>query len=211
MHSFRSVLLLWVLFVVGVAPALAQDNDLFNDDRLNPDAAAPVVVFCRFDGGLEVFSATGGEALSASRLQVQGALAQALLDETQIQVAAGGSGTRLLVFPDGGVLVTSGGYQFIVPVTACGGFEPDVTLLFDLVEGIVAGLDGEIVDREVVLPSAGDDAGVSVAGGRSHVVQAGENLFRIGLRYGVPYQQIAAANGITNVNQIFVGQVLRIP
>lgn len=44
-----------------------------------------------------------------------------------------------------------------------------------------------------------------------HVVQPGENLFRIGLRYGVTAQQIASANGLKNVTQIYAGQRLIIP
>jgi LysM repeat protein len=44
-----------------------------------------------------------------------------------------------------------------------------------------------------------------------HVVQPGENLFRISLRYGVSMQAIASANGISNLNLIFVGQRLTIP
>lgn len=44
-----------------------------------------------------------------------------------------------------------------------------------------------------------------------YVVQAGDNLFRIGLRFGVAYQQIAAANGILNPNLIYPGQQLAIP
>ena len=43
-----------------------------------------------------------------------------------------------------------------------------------------------------------------------HTVQPGENLFRIGLKYGVPWQTIAAANGLTST-KIYVGQQLRIP
>lgn len=46
---------------------------------------------------------------------------------------------------------------------------------------------------------------------RTHVVQAGENLYRIGLRYGVSWPQIAAANGIPSPYRINVGQVLIIP
>jgi LysM repeat protein len=46
---------------------------------------------------------------------------------------------------------------------------------------------------------------------RTHVVQAGQNLFRIALRYGVSLEQLARVNGITNMNRIFVGQVLTIP
>jgi lipoprotein-anchoring transpeptidase ErfK/SrfK len=48
-------------------------------------------------------------------------------------------------------------------------------------------------------------------GSTVHVVQRGENLFRIALRYGMTYQSLAAANGILNANRIFVGQRLTIP
>jgi LysM repeat protein len=44
-----------------------------------------------------------------------------------------------------------------------------------------------------------------------HVVQPGENLYRISLRYSVSIAAIAQRNGITNVNLIFVGQSLVIP
>ncbi len=44
-----------------------------------------------------------------------------------------------------------------------------------------------------------------------HIVQPGENLFRIGLRYGVPYQELAALNGIGSDYRIDVGQEIRIP
>ncbi len=44
-----------------------------------------------------------------------------------------------------------------------------------------------------------------------HVVQAGENLYRIALRYGMTVEAIAKANGITNATLIYVGQILTIP
>ncbi|MCX7680831.1 MAG: LysM peptidoglycan-binding domain-containing protein [Anaerolineae bacterium] len=44
-----------------------------------------------------------------------------------------------------------------------------------------------------------------------HVVQPGENLFRIALRYNTTFQDVAKANGITNPDRIYVGQVLVIP
>jgi LysM repeat protein len=44
-----------------------------------------------------------------------------------------------------------------------------------------------------------------------HTVQAGENLYHIALQYGTTVEAIAQANGITNPNLIFVGQVLVIP
>ena len=44
-----------------------------------------------------------------------------------------------------------------------------------------------------------------------HVVQPGENLFRIALRYGTTVDAIVAANGLTNAQTIYVGQRLVIP
>ena len=44
-----------------------------------------------------------------------------------------------------------------------------------------------------------------------HVVQRGENLFRIALRYGVTVDALAAANGLSDVSHIYVGQRLTIP
>jgi LysM repeat protein len=48
-------------------------------------------------------------------------------------------------------------------------------------------------------------------GQTTHVVQRGENLFRIALRYGTTVEAIASANGIANPSRIYVGQVLTIP
>ena len=47
--------------------------------------------------------------------------------------------------------------------------------------------------------------------GVTHVVEPGENLFRIALRYGTSIGAIQNANGISNMNQIVVGQTLVIP
>lgn len=45
----------------------------------------------------------------------------------------------------------------------------------------------------------------------TYTVKSGDNLFRIGLAYGIGWVQIAEANGLVNPNQIIVGQVLKIP
>jgi lysozyme len=45
----------------------------------------------------------------------------------------------------------------------------------------------------------------------TYVVQPGENLYRIALRFGVSLADLASRNNITNYNFIFVGQVLTIP
>ena len=47
--------------------------------------------------------------------------------------------------------------------------------------------------------------------GLRHRVEPGETLYRIGLAYGVPHQELARTNGIGNADRIEVGQVLVIP
>ena len=44
-----------------------------------------------------------------------------------------------------------------------------------------------------------------------YVVQPGDNLFRISLRFNVSLVALAQANNITNYNRIFIGQTLTIP
>lgn len=51
----------------------------------------------------------------------------------------------------------------------------------------------------------------TATGPRTHVVQAGQNLFRIALMYGTTVEAIAAANNITNPSLIAAGQTLTIP
>lgn len=46
---------------------------------------------------------------------------------------------------------------------------------------------------------------------RTHTVASGETLSAIARQYGVTVTELAAANGITNPDRIFVGQVLTIP
>ncbi len=59
---------------------------------------------------------------------------------------------------------------------------------------------------------AGGQAGGGTAGcPATYTVVAGDTLFRIALRFSLTVQELAAANGITNVEFISVGQVLKIP
>ncbi|MGH8059178.1 MAG: LysM peptidoglycan-binding domain-containing protein [Candidatus Entotheonellia bacterium] len=44
-----------------------------------------------------------------------------------------------------------------------------------------------------------------------HTVKAGENLYRIGLKYGVDWPSIAKANNLANPNRIYPGRSLCIP
>ncbi|MCS7252290.1 MAG: LysM peptidoglycan-binding domain-containing M23 family metallopeptidase [Anaerolineae bacterium] len=46
---------------------------------------------------------------------------------------------------------------------------------------------------------------------RVHIVQPGETLYRIALRYGTTVERLMALNGLSEPGRIFVGQALRIP
>jgi LysM repeat protein len=75
------------------------------------------------------------------------------------------------------------------------------------VEAIKArnGLTSDIIykGQELVIP------GTTTTGERiTHIVQPGENLFRIALKYGTTVEAIAAANNIVNPSHIYAGQKL---
>ncbi len=63
------------------------------------------------------------------------------------------------------------------------------------------------------IPGGSTSSGSTASSGgtQTHVVQTGENLFRIALRYGMTVDTLAAANGIANPNFVYVGQTLVIP
>ncbi len=62
--------------------------------------------------------------------------------------------------------------------------------------------------QELLIPTGGHPPG---SGGRYHVVQPGETLWSIAMKYGTTPWKIAAANGISNIHYIYAGQTLRIP
>lgn len=66
-------------------------------------------------------------------------------------------------------------------------------------------------DQSTFLPTPTTQIVQPVGSDCVHVVSAGENLFRIGLRYGVGYQTIANYNGIANAALISIGQEIQIP
>ena len=66
--------------------------------------------------------------------------------------------------------------------------------------------------QRLAIPARGSaTASPATSSSGVHVVQRGENLFRIALRYGTTHQALAAANGIANLNRVYAGQRLVIP
>ncbi|MBW4436933.1 MAG: LysM peptidoglycan-binding domain-containing protein [Pleurocapsa minor GSE-CHR-MK-17-07R] len=59
--------------------------------------------------------------------------------------------------------------------------------------------------------TANSSGGTSSCAGQQYTVQQNETLFQISLRYNVPVNSIASCNGISNINLIFINQVITIP
>jgi LysM repeat protein len=68
------------------------------------------------------------------------------------------------------------------------------------------------VGQRLIIPGgAGGPAGDGWGQGGRHVVQAGETLTSIALRYGTTVTALATANGLSNADYVYVGQVLNVP
>lgn len=66
-------------------------------------------------------------------------------------------------------------------------------------------------DGAVIASASVDVVFGEAAGSVIHLVQPGENLYRISLIYGVSMDAIMVANGLPNADYVFAGQVLIIP
>jgi LysM repeat protein len=67
------------------------------------------------------------------------------------------------------------------------------------------------VGQKLTFSTPGGQPPPPPAGATTYVVQPGDNLFRIALRYNLNYMYLAQYNGIANPSYIYAGQVLRIP
>jgi LysM repeat protein len=106
----------------------------------------------------------------------------------------------------GGTMGTYGNYTanitYTVPLTQTGIVEAYFTSAKD---GSVMGQADVRVRLTSVKPGAPPPAP------RIHVVQPGDTLYRLALRYGTTVYAIAQANNLANINLIHVGQKLIIP
>jgi LysM repeat protein len=67
------------------------------------------------------------------------------------------------------------------------------------------------VGQKLRIPGVSAPAGTATTTGRVYVVQAGDSLSKIAVKYGVTVSAIMKANNISNANLIRVGQKLTIP
>ena len=209
----RRLLILLIFVLSFVSSAFAQD--LFQDGRLNTDIAAPIILYCSTNNdGIEAYIPKADAdasrfLLRATRAQIELALAQAINSNAPILITAGSAGSFLYAYADRTLSFTSRGrdYSTSVSATVCGTFTPN----FFTANQVPAVVITTPKPSKTTTTQATPAPTSSNTGSRTYTVQTGDNLFRIGLRFGVPYQQIATANGITDPTKISVGQVLIIP
>lgn len=86
-------------------------------------------------------------------------------------------------------------------------------MIFVTVFSAGEGAEGQAVSLEVPVeaPSVRIEQQNVPAEGLDYTVRPGDTLLAIGLRYGMPWEDVAAANGLNETSLLQIGQVLRIP
>lgn len=122
----------------------------------------------------------------------------------RLEVSSGevaNSGETLLALMDNGIILGWGGGTRAI--------SPKEMEIVSVVSDTFRRLG--ILSRSESETTSASSSSASCQNNPVHTVQRGENLFRISRRYGVTINDLAAANGIANTNQIAVGQQLVIP
>jgi LysM repeat protein len=106
--------------------------------------------------------------------------------------------------------------QTITHVVQPGETLSGIALKYGTTTGAIAAANGIInpnliyAGKRLIITTGTTTPGTGT-GTRYHVIQPGESLWSIALRYGTTPWKIAAANGIPNIHYIYAGQTLRIP
>ena len=91
----------------------------------------------------------------------------------------------------------------------------NITLVdtLDIGQQLLIPLSGQVQAAPTTEPAAVEPTAAPppVTEERIHVVQAGDNLYRIGLQYGFTIEALATYNNLTNPDRLEVGQQIRIP
>jgi len=97
-----------------------------------------------------------------------------------------------------------------ITLTACGGEDAEGTPEAGGATAVATATPFATLPEPTVVTGPGGTTAGPVASDVTYVVEPGDAVSTIAERYGVPADVIREANGITN-DEIFVGQVLRIP
>jgi LysM repeat protein len=148
---------------------------------------APFLAACNTSGGITI-QVIGGLSFSVSASQIAQGIANANATHQNSAITTS-SGITVTALTNNTIQITaSNGYALAISATACGAVRPGT----GAAPGVTCG--NPPADARAV-----------------HIVQAGENLFRIGIRYNIPYLRLASYNGIADPTIIYVGQCIAIP
>jgi LysM repeat protein len=186
------------------------------DGRLN-GLSDPIAIFCQ-NGGVNltnIVNGVGVSSVTASGGQIVNGLVTAGTTGQNTQIVGSGS-TSLWALSSGELQAVFRGttnFDFIFSPSRCG---ITVTLTGVVVvtrTPVATPIYGPVLPPVTgTVPPTGSTNCVAPTGTRgAYVVRSGDNLFRIGLRFGVDYHIIAAYNNIANPARIFVGQCIIIP
>lgn len=156
------------------------------------------------------------------------ALTATYIVERATQAAAGQTTpTGTILTPGPTVTVTSATSATAVPAGTCvhtvvaGQNLFRISLQYNTTVDALAAANGIVnpnmifVGQQITIPGCGTSGtpatSVPSSSGTVHTVMQGETLFEISLRYGVTVHDLAARNGISNINLILIGQQIVIP
>jgi len=166
-----------------------------------PYPGEKLFVFQCVTGGIAV-TFNGAQVVRANFAQIAGPLLTAVSSAQNQRVTAPGTGVSLWALKSNELQVHFDS-------------NPDCTKLVvkaDICGSVVSQAAASFISQPAVVYGPVTTTTPSTTTGRFiHIVQPGENLYRISLRYNRTIQAIAAANGITNYNLIYAGQRLVIP
>lgn len=192
--------------IVLASPLAAQTATPVStpDARLNN--GTDLVIYCAAGGGvlgLNVLRNTGVFAFQVNMAQISAGLVAARQQRRNTQIVSGVLGAGLWALSSGELQATirypgRQEYNFIFPSDRCGQVNWNATPL------------AAIITQRTPTPVPGQ---TTSPGGATtiYIVQRGDNLYRIALRFRTTISAIAAANQIANLNLIYAGMRLTIP
>lgn len=157
---------------------------------------ASFLASCDTSGGILV-QPIGGASFSINATQIAQGTAMAIANNQNFTISTTGNITVTGTPANAVNISASDGYNITIPASSCAQtVTVTTTTTYSSASAQAAQLSCSSVPADAV---------------STHVVNPGENLFRIGLRYGVHFTILASYNGIPDPTRIFVGQCIGIP
>lgn len=167
-----------------------------NTTTTTTTTTASFLASCNTAGGITV-QPIGGVAFTLNATQIAQGTAMAIANGQNFAIATVGNISAIGTPANSVQFVATDGYSLIIPAASCA----------QTVTVYTPNTNTSASSQASALSCSSTPADAV----STHVVRAGENLFRIGLRYGVHFTRLASYNGIPDATRIFVGQCIAIP